>query len=1550
LAGTETLTNKTLSTGSTWNGNTIADTYIANDLTIAGGTIGTSAITLTQSASPTPVNEGLIEWDTDNDRIVVGTGSSQAIFYSGVGSGGVVSGTGNVSGNVTYWSGANEISGEAQLAISRGGTNSTDTPDAGAIVYGTGTAYAFNTIGTTGQALLSGGTGTPTWTTGTLALGGNFITSGASSLTLTTTNATNVTLPTTGTLATLAGTETLTNKTLSTGSTWNGNTIAVGYGGTGISSYTIGDIIFASGATTLAALNDVATGNVLISGGVATAPSWGKVSLSSHISGTLATANGGTGTDTSGSTGVPYITAGTWTVDATSLAITHGGTGVTSAGDLENLIEGYIFDADTETISGVWTLSDNVNLNIGTDGDFRLSYDETTDDRMEIYDSGGTNVMMALSDAGSVGNLYISGGISTYDSTVSAGYGEFSGLCLGNGTSCITSWAGAGSIDGSGDTGYVAYWTDANSLSGEATLATNRGGTNANSSAWNGLASITGGVWSSTGIASQGDILYYDGSAWTELVAGTADYFLQTKGAGANPVWAEANSLADGTVNNSILRWNSDTTIWTEETDLTIDTSGNLTTNGTIEGLTLTSAADGFTIAGGTTPRTLTVTSSDVTLNQSLSTTSAPTFATIDTGQGANELYDMDQNVLTTSAPTFATIDTGQGANELYDMDQNVLTTSSPTFAGLTVSGLTSGSIVFAGTSGVLSQDNTNFFWDDTNNRLGLGTNSPDSMLEIYGVNNQLKLSYDDTYYSTLATANDGSLNISTSNTAESAVIIGNGSAIDSSVQFNGNAQDYYLGLDDTDDALHIGLGQTVGTTPYITVLSSGYVGIGDTTPSFALDINGDAQIQGGELYLTGIASSASTTEGTIYYDTEDDNLYVYANGGWVDLTQQVLLTLTSAADGFTIAGGTTPRTLTVTSSDVTLNQSLSTTSAPTFATIDTGQGANELYDMDQDVLTTSAPTFDGLTLTGALTLNDDELFQIGTSADGVILNRSTSLTANTALTGVFVGTPVVSAIVANSTIFSNITSDADMVFAINDGGNSIELLRLTGATSMIDIGTGALVVDANSQVGIGISSSLTATLHLVNNEGAGAGNQGFLMHLDNDAFAGLSATAADNGGGLVITADQAGANTFDFLAAISDADGTDDTEFRLVGDGNAFADGSWSGSGADYAEYFHSRDTNLSPGETVCMDTARNMEIIRCSRERDNNVIGIISTNPAFIGNNITGAEGPLGDLDPNYKLVGLIGQVPARVTNENGKIKPGDALTPAKKSGYVMKAGAEDATVGVAMESFDQEDGTIKVLISRRNKTLTVEKVEQAVEERIAQMKIEDEVNLLLAGYDTRFSGMETVLGNQSALIKNLEEQISAINDQNQSVIDFALALNMDSLIYKDAEGNLDLGKGKLEADGIVAGAMTVKVVDEEKPTIGSNYIEPKDENNDGISYLVRTKAISDNSVVLTNFQANPNAYSWVEKVKDDDGDYIGFKIILSAEIQSRVYFDWWIVEKDEKENIPAEEISEEMIPIEENIPAEENVQEEEIAPTEEITEEIIPTEAQEIETTEL
>lgn len=122
---------------------------------------------------------------------------------------------------------------------------------AGGILYATSaTAAAATGAGTSGQPLLSGGAGVPTW--GTLGAAG---------------------------------------------------------GGTGQSTYTIGDILYASGATALSKLAGVAAGSALISGGVGTAPSWGKVGLTTHVSGTLPIANGGTNsTATATNGGVSYGT------------------------------------------------------------------------------------------------------------------------------------------------------------------------------------------------------------------------------------------------------------------------------------------------------------------------------------------------------------------------------------------------------------------------------------------------------------------------------------------------------------------------------------------------------------------------------------------------------------------------------------------------------------------------------------------------------------------------------------------------------------------------------------------------------------------------------------------------------------------------------------------------------------------------------------------------------------------------------------------------------------------------------------------------------------------------------------------------------------------------------------------------------------------------------------------------------------------------------------------------------------------------------------------
>jgi hypothetical protein len=108
----------------------------------------------------------------------------------------------------------------------------------------------------------------------TITLGGNLVTSGANSLTLTTTGATNVTLPTSGTLVNTAVTTLSSLASIGTITTgvWGGTAIAANKGGTGLTSFTVGDIFYANSTSTIAKLAIGSPGDILVSG--ASIPAW----------------------------------------------------------------------------------------------------------------------------------------------------------------------------------------------------------------------------------------------------------------------------------------------------------------------------------------------------------------------------------------------------------------------------------------------------------------------------------------------------------------------------------------------------------------------------------------------------------------------------------------------------------------------------------------------------------------------------------------------------------------------------------------------------------------------------------------------------------------------------------------------------------------------------------------------------------------------------------------------------------------------------------------------------------------------------------------------------------------------------------------------------------------------------------------------------------------------------------------------------------------------------------------------------------------------------
>lgn len=244
-------------------------------------------------------------------------------------------------------------------------------------------------------------------------------------------------------LSTWAGTSNITKLGTITTGTWSASTIAVNRGGTGLTSYTLGDILYASAATTLTKLagNKTTVKQYLSQTGNGTtsaAPAWATISGGDITGAALTRTNDTNVTMTLGGTsGTALLRSVSMTLGWTGqLAVSRGGTGLGSfaVGDilyasgtttLAKLAKpgtnGYVLKFNTTTNVPYWSADIDThwtaNLYVGASGAASNAATTNGNTYLKLYENSTSRASFKISGTGATTVVSDSSGNITIGST-----------------------------------------------------------------------------------------------------------------------------------------------------------------------------------------------------------------------------------------------------------------------------------------------------------------------------------------------------------------------------------------------------------------------------------------------------------------------------------------------------------------------------------------------------------------------------------------------------------------------------------------------------------------------------------------------------------------------------------------------------------------------------------------------------------------------------------------------------------------------------------------------------------------------------------------------------------------------------------------------------------------------------------------------------------------------------------------------------------------------------------------------------------------------------
>ncbi len=477
----------------------------------------------------------------------------------------------------------------------------------------------------------------------------------------------------------------------------------------------------------------------------------------------------------------------------------------------------------------------------------------------------------------------------------------------------------------------------------------------------------------------------------------------------------------------------------------------------------------------------------------------------------------------------------------------------------------------------------------------------------------------------------------------------------------------------------------TTATNEHLSLMpaGTGNVGIGITNPLGKLQITGDEVRIG-----SGGTINSATGDGDLYVqdalevdgDTALRNTIVIGNVGIK--TSSVLSGVNLQLGGNSPAGVFYLKT--------TSNSNGANLGEIAFGGLDSGFAEQEYASMNANIVSSTAGseigrldfnTFAGGSDATRLSISGDNV-GIGTTAPASKLNIVTSLDG--------------SSYTANLTNTSTGTSASNFLQFGNNASSDLFLVGLRGSAYTGE-GNDALIWNrAGSNIRFGTNNSLKMILTASGNLGIGT-------------TTGAGQKLEIYGGNLKINANNAGilggaTNTstagFIYMAALDD-----DKMFRFWTDSataqyNTAEGGGWSSASFDYAEKFpYVNETSVSKGDLVSV--VANDGVIetldRASRQYDENLVGIVSTQPGFIGGIPWDDSEGENKKSPNLeKAVALAGRVPVKVSTINGPLKTGDRVTSSNLPGIGMRSSQAGFSAGYVLQNFNPDPASCQYVAS--------------------------------------------------------------------------------------------------------------------------------------------------------------------------------------------------------------------------------------------------------------